>query len=178
MSGETKPRRRTRAEQLERHIELLNWWAVRLNAEKHMPEAARARLDAWYAEHQPIGYSRSDWPGWGEFIDLDLFWPWEWEIGTLPGRAVHSVTFRQRQFDLPARGRFVLYRLWGEDQRLLYIGVSRNVPARIRTHQGTWGDLIVSVTTEEFEDAAAMFAAEREAIRAELPALNCQGVGS
>lgn len=81
----------------------------------------------------------------------------------------------------PARKRFpsngfYLYRLWGEDDRLLYVGVSRNLDGRVQQHTKRWGSLIKSVTWQEYNDASAMFHAEKIAIRDEMPPLNIQGV--
>jgi predicted GIY-YIG superfamily endonuclease len=77
----------------------------------------------------------------------------------------------------PPRKGFHLYRLWAADGRLLYVGVSTRLAARLRSHKRRHGDLIDHVTWEEHSDAAAMLAAEREAIREENPALNKAGIG-
>lgn len=77
---------------------------------------------------------------------------------------------------IPHEG-FHLYRLWAEDDRLLYVGVSTRLRARLRSHRRKLGDLIHRVTWEEHPDAVAMLAAEREAIREEYPALNKASVG-
>lgn len=72
---------------------------------------------------------------------------------------------------------FYLYRLWSADDRLLYVGVSVKLRARLRTHRRKMADLIDHVTWEEHLDAASMLVAELEAIRSEHPALNKAGVG-
>ena len=71
----------------------------------------------------------------------------------------------------PSEG-FHLYRLFAEDNRLLYVGVSRNLRARLRRHQANWGDLIARVEWEEHENAEQMLHAERKAVAEEMPALN------
>ena len=70
------------------------------------------------------------------------------------------------------RAGFHLYRLWGEDDRLLYVGVSTRLANRLKSHYRRWGDLIKAVSWEEHPDERAMLAAEREAVRDEDPALN------
>ena len=76
----------------------------------------------------------------------------------------------------PSAG-FYLYRLWGAEGRLLYVGVSTRLRDRLKAHRRRWGDLIVSVTWEEHVDERSMLTAELEAIRNEDPALNRAGVG-
>lgn len=73
------------------------------------------------------------------------------------------------------RSGFYLYRLWTTGGRLLYVGVSTALPARLRTHARRWGELIERVTWDEHPDAASMLAAERRAIQDEAPALNKAG---
>jgi predicted GIY-YIG superfamily endonuclease len=78
----------------------------------------------------------------------------------------------------PPMGGFHLYRLWTEDRRLLYVGVSTRLRARLRVHRKRWGDLIYDVTWEEYPDATAMLAAETKAINEEHPAMNKAKVGA
>jgi hypothetical protein len=78
---------------------------------------------------------------------------------------------------LPPQSGFYLYRLWDVNARLLYVGVSTRLRDRLSSHQRRWGELVEFATWEEHEDARAMLAAEREAIRNEDPALNKAGVG-
>jgi hypothetical protein len=78
--------------------------------------------------------------------------------------------------DVPSSG-FYLYRLWGVDGRLLYIGVSTRLSARLRVHRSRWGDLIHHVTWDEHVDEGSMLAAERKAITDEDPAFNKAGIG-
>lgn len=77
---------------------------------------------------------------------------------------------------VPASG-FHLYRLWAADGRLLYVGVSRRLSARLRVHRQRWGDLIDHATWEAHADERAMLAAERRAITEEDPALNRAAIG-
>jgi hypothetical protein len=77
---------------------------------------------------------------------------------------------------VPSSG-FYLYRLWAADDRLLYVGVSTNLSARLRVHRARWGDLIDHVTWEEQPDERTMLAAERQAITNEDPAFNRAAIG-
>lgn len=70
-----------------------------------------------------------------------------------------------------------LYRLWSDDDRLVYVGVSTRLRARLRAHRRRWPDLWCRASWDEHPDAASMLAAERAAIRDEDPALNHAGVG-
>ncbi len=72
----------------------------------------------------------------------------------------------------PPTSGFYLYRLWSEEDRLLYVGVSCRLRSRLRTHRRRWGSLIDHATWEEHASEKAMLDAEREAIREEDPALN------
>lgn len=72
---------------------------------------------------------------------------------------------------VPSSG-FHVYRLWAADGRLLYVGSSMALRARLKRHRDKWGDLIASVTWDEYDDARSMLDAERLAIQSELPALN------
>lgn len=71
---------------------------------------------------------------------------------------------------------FFVYWLWGADRRLLYIGASRGLEQRIRSHIQNYGDVIRNVTWTEHEDAASMFADEAEAINEHKPPLNKAGI--
>jgi hypothetical protein len=75
---------------------------------------------------------------------------------------------------VPSKGCY-LYRLWGEDNRLIYVGVSTNLRARLKTHDRNWGHLFIYSTWEEHPDEESMLAAERKAIQEEFPALNKAG---
>jgi len=83
----------------------------------------------------------------------------------------------ERDGDLPApeRGVSWLYRLHGEGGRLLYVGVSNNLPARVRTHRSTFTGLIQRVTFVRYEDRRAALDAELAAIANEMPAFNVVG---
>lgn len=78
--------------------------------------------------------------------------------------------------EAPTSG-FYLYRLWTASGRLLYVGVSATLRARLRIHRRRHGDLIDHITWEEHPDMRAVLAAELVAIRDEDPALNRAGVG-
>lgn len=72
---------------------------------------------------------------------------------------------------------FHLYRLWGSGDRLLYIGVTRNLDGRMKAHRRRWGDVIENVTSEEFSSHVDVLAAETDAIRTEQPPFNFEHVG-
>lgn len=76
----------------------------------------------------------------------------------------------------PVRGCH-LYRLWDDEDRLVYVGVSRCLRSRLRAHRRTWDTTVwARATWEEHPDVPSMFAAEREAIANEAPPLNIAGV--
>lgn len=66
-----------------------------------------------------------------------------------------------------------LYRLYGSDGTLLYVGISTNPPGRIPTHRRKpWGSLIVRHEIEWHPNREAAKAAERFAIHHEHPEHN------
>lgn len=115
--------------------------------------------------------------GWTPLAVLEgLSWPMEivgrgFSLGPCICSAMAHSTRRA-----PKQGCY-LYRLWAADDRLLYVGVSTNLRARLRAHVRRWGDLIDHCSWDEHEDERSMLAAEAQAIRDELPALNKAGVG-
>lgn len=129
--------------------------------------------EAWVADNPPssAGYSTAlnpfMWLAERAYFDACDRW-----------KAAHpeSLAHGPRRVGLPRKG-FHLYRLWAQDDRLLYVGVSTRLNARIKSHSRSLGDLIARVTWEEHPSADAMLAAEREAIRDECPALNKAGIG-
>lgn len=77
---------------------------------------------------------------------------------------------------VPITGCF-LYRLWSDDGRLMYVGVSRCLRRRLAKHRRTWDETVwLTATWEEQPDVATMMAAELAAIRSEDPVLNSAGV--
>lgn len=146
---------------------LVAWYAVMVNAYEHLSESDRAAVDRW--DNERVGLSTSDWPRWGEFIDLDLFWPWPWP----PGTSLETVSAAA---PTAPEGGCYLYRLWCDDGRLLYVGVSTRLRARLASHRRRWPDLWTEATWEEHPDEATMLAAERHAIANEDPALNRAGI--
>lgn len=82
----------------------------------------------------------------------------------------------RRVFDVPDCG-FWVYRLWGIDSRLLYVGLTRNPKARINAHWNRWGPNIQLVTWEECDDEFDMLAREAHAINSEYPAFNIHHPG-
>lgn len=65
-----------------------------------------------------------------------------------------------------------LYRLFDRRGRLLYVGVTRNPRARLRSHLRRWSPLVQGALWERRRDGADLLAAEAEAIDREYPALN------
>jgi predicted GIY-YIG superfamily endonuclease len=73
-------------------------------------------------------------------------------------------------FDEPT----TLYRFFDARGQLLYVGITSDLPTRLRTHnrlQNWWRD-VVRTTLEHFESREAARAAELRAIRDELPRYN------
>lgn len=70
-----------------------------------------------------------------------------------------------------------VYRCYGDDGRLLYVGASVNVEARLAQHRTSswWGWMLDRVEVTSFPDEATARAAEREAIATENPRFNIQG---
>lgn len=66
----------------------------------------------------------------------------------------------------------VLYRLYDENDRLLYIGITRNLEARMAAHERRFGDLLDHYTTETYLDRKSVLNAESRAIYTEYPAFN------
>lgn len=67
-----------------------------------------------------------------------------------------------------------LYRLYDEDDDLLYVGISSRLLRRLRVHQRrqVWGKQICYVEWVEFTDRAEAEAAERQVIHNERPLHN------
>lgn len=71
----------------------------------------------------------------------------------------------------------VLYRLYGEGGRLLYVGITCGPRDRFKTHhqEKSWWPEVVGATFEHFETRRAALVAESEAIRNEDPYYNVAG---
>jgi len=69
-----------------------------------------------------------------------------------------------------------LYRLWNEDDELLYVGISKSAMHRIVDHlrNQPWSSSIAKMTIEQFADRSAVEKAERLAIAKENPIHNKQ----
>jgi hypothetical protein len=67
-----------------------------------------------------------------------------------------------------------VYRFYGADDELLYIGCSRNVSERIRVHMANqpWAGDIVRHTIDWYPSRAEAYVAEQQAILAESPRYN------
>jgi excisionase family DNA binding protein len=73
-----------------------------------------------------------------------------------------------------------VYRAYGDDGRLLYVGMSDNVENRLQQHRvnnAAWFDHLANVTVEQHPDRISAEAAERNAIRSERPLYNVSGSG-
>lgn len=68
----------------------------------------------------------------------------------------------------------VLYRFWGKDGTLLYVGITFRPNARWKAHSKDkpWWSEVVTITLEFHPDRESVEAAEREAIRSERPKYN------
>lgn len=97
----------------------------------------------------------------------DMAWIFEGQTLALQGTCGCKAT-------VPEKG-FHLYRLW-RGERLLYVGVSTRLAARLRVHYRNWGDLIDRVTYVEYPNKRAMLDAELQAIIHEHPAFNQAGI--
>lgn len=69
-----------------------------------------------------------------------------------------------------------VYRAFDKADQLLYIGSSKNLPARLRSHHNStwWWPVVKRVEHESFETLHAAREAEKKAIQAERPKMNVQ----
>lgn len=90
-------------------------------------------------------------------------------------------TFRPRDCDV--KYPHSVYRIYDEDDRLMYVGVAHDVTHRIYMHeaaaQASWASMqmvgrIARWTADEYPTKAAAREAERRAIEAEAPLFNRQ----
>lgn len=70
--------------------------------------------------------------------------------------------------------RHVVYRFYGADRELLYIGITINPPARFTRHQAgkSWWDDVVRIALEQHPSRESALLAEREYIITERPRHN------
>lgn len=71
-----------------------------------------------------------------------------------------------------------LYRFYNEDSRLLYVGITGNLPQRLRQHHATktWWREVATIKVQHFAERRIAAAAELAAIRTEAPIYNVAGV--
>lgn len=71
----------------------------------------------------------------------------------------------------------VVYRVYDEDDELLYVGMSSRVYYRLRSHESTqwWWGLAATVSIRRYSDRQAARSAEIWAIRTERPVFNIAG---
>lgn len=79
-------------------------------------------------------------------------------------------------------GRFVVYRYWDANNRLLYIGSTRNVAQRDTSHANGgsgawWYPLVARMRIELHPTREAVTEAERLAVEEETPAFNIRWTG-
>jgi predicted GIY-YIG superfamily endonuclease len=74
-------------------------------------------------------------------------------------------------------GRHWVYRCFDGDGRLVYVGCTTNVPNRLEQHRTSswWSPTVVKVTSKVYPDGETGRAAERDAIRSEVPRWNKSG---
>ncbi|WP_159030386.1 GIY-YIG nuclease family protein [Streptomyces sp. CB01201] len=91
---------------------------------------------------------------------------WDFEEVTL----VRVIKWGRPQTPVPT----ALYRLRGQDNSLLYVGISDAPKRRLKDHAGDkpWWPLVASHSIEWFPTRAHALAAEAKAIRAEQPVHN------
>jgi predicted GIY-YIG superfamily endonuclease len=71
-----------------------------------------------------------------------------------------------------------LYRLYGDDQRLIYLGIAIDVAARFKQHsKRVWWSRVGAATVEEFATRREALTAETAAIRSEGPQFNIAQAG-
>lgn len=73
---------------------------------------------------------------------------------------------------------YYLYRLFDSNDRLLYVGITRNLKGRISAHKRNWGDIIARIEYVEYGNHAACLAAETNEIAEKCPPFNSKDVGS
>lgn len=75
---------------------------------------------------------------------------------------------------MSAKTPHVLYRFYDEDGSLLYIGITLDLPARMRAHRGDkpWWTEVYRIEIEHFDSRPEVDRAERESILNERPKYN------
>ncbi len=105
----------------------------------------------------------------------------------LPGESVHKTIMRvfalgireimnQRREIISKNVPYVLYRFYGSNDVLLYIGISRSFVKRRTWHKkkSRWYTMIEKTVTTEYPSQTEAEIAERKAIISERPAYNVQ----
>ena len=78
--------------------------------------------------------------------------------------------------DTLLRGGSFVYRLFDQDDHLLYIGSTNSIDARMAEHRTRfWADSAVRLDVELFDSIEQARAAEKVAILAEMPVWNVKG---
>lgn len=69
-----------------------------------------------------------------------------------------------------------LYRFYGHDDALLYVGITASLPGRLARHRGDkpWWSEVARISVEHFPDRQSVLRAETGAIRTERPRYNKQ----
>lgn len=79
------------------------------------------------------------------------------------------------------KNRPVMYRVFDTDDRLIYVGQSTSLPARVNEHRGQswwWKPLAQRIRVQVFPTVEAAKAAEKLAIQEETPVFNSMGYGN
>lgn len=71
-----------------------------------------------------------------------------------------------------------LYHIYGENDRLLYVGITRNPTGREKAHRRRWGNVIERIEYEQFDSHEEVLAEERREIAIHNPPFNCEHVGA
>jgi len=74
-------------------------------------------------------------------------------------------------------GQYFVYRIYDADKRLIYVGFTKNLEARIQTHTAHtwWGDQIAAIDAEPYDTSSSARAAETAVILTENPRWNTRG---
>lgn len=103
-----------------------------------------------------------------------------WTTVPQPAAVSSEITLVSAYSDFPnsKSGMHWLYRLWSPDDRLIYVGVTRNLQARIDQHRRRFAGSLASVSFQPYDSYEAVLAAENAAIVNEHPAFNVAGISS
>ena len=84
---------------------------------------------------------------------------------------------RKAERDPKPPTRYWLYHIFGESDRLLYIGITRNPEGREKAHRKRWGDVIERFEYAEYTSHDELLVDEARLIAEHNPPFNAQHVG-